>query len=74
MPHPSSLANLTPRATRPPEQIADAVRECLKHVPADKLVFAPDCGLSQTARWAAKKKLASMCAGVAIVKKELGLA
>jgi 5-methyltetrahydropteroyltriglutamate--homocysteine methyltransferase len=57
-----------------PEQIADAVRACLKHAPADKLVFAPDCGLSQTARWAAKKKLASMCAGVEIVKKELGLA
>jgi 5-methyltetrahydropteroyltriglutamate--homocysteine methyltransferase len=45
----------------------------LKHAPADKLVFAPDCGLSQTARWAAKKKLASMCAGVEIVKRELGL-
>jgi len=56
-----------------PEQIADAVRACLKHAPADKLVFAPDCGLSQTARWAAKKKLSSMCAGVEIVKKELGL-
>ncbi len=57
-----------------PEQIADAVRACLKHAPADKLVFAPDCGLSQTARWAAKKKLANMVAGVAIVKKEMGLA
>ena len=56
-----------------PEQIADAVRACLKHAPADKLVFAPDCGLSQTARWAAKKKLASMVAGVGIVKRELGL-
>ena len=55
-----------------PEQIADAVRACLKHAPADKLVFAPDCGLSQTARWAAKKKLASMCAGVGIVRNELG--
>ena len=55
------------------QQIADAVRACLKHAPADKLVFAPDCGLSQTARWAAKKKLASMCAGVEIVKKELGI-
>lgn len=56
-----------------PENVAEAVRACLKHAPADKLVFAPDCGLSQTARWAAKKKLANMVAGVAIVKRELGI-
>ena len=56
-----------------PEQIADAVRACLKHASADRLVFAPDCGLSQTARWAAKKKLANMVAGVQNVRRELGL-
>jgi 5-methyltetrahydropteroyltriglutamate--homocysteine methyltransferase len=56
-----------------PEQIADAVRACLKYAPAEKLVFAPDCGLSQTARWAAKKKLANMVAGVHNVRRELGL-
>ena len=55
------------------EDIANRVRLCLQHAPADRLVFAPDCGLSQTARWAAKRKLASMCEGVGIVKKELGL-
>jgi 5-methyltetrahydropteroyltriglutamate--homocysteine methyltransferase len=54
-----------------PEQIADAVRASLKFAPADRLVFAPDCGLSQTARWAAKKKLANMVAGVEMVRKEL---
>jgi len=54
-------------------QIADAVRACLKHAPAEKLVFAPDCGLSQTARWAARQKLANMVAGVAQVKKDLKL-
>ncbi|MEZ0275990.1 MAG: methionine synthase [Roseimicrobium sp.] len=56
-----------------PEQVADAVRASLKFAPADRLVFAPDCGLSQTARWAAKKKLANMVAGVEIVRKELGM-
>jgi 5-methyltetrahydropteroyltriglutamate--homocysteine methyltransferase len=55
-----------------PENVADRVRLCLKHAPADRLVFAPDCGLSQTARWAAKQKLANMVAGVRLVKKELG--
>jgi 5-methyltetrahydropteroyltriglutamate--homocysteine methyltransferase len=57
-----------------PQDIAGRVRLCLKHAPADRLVFAPDCGLSQTARWAAKQKLANMVAGVRLVKKELGIA
>jgi 5-methyltetrahydropteroyltriglutamate--homocysteine methyltransferase len=54
-----------------PQQVADAVRACLQHAPADRLVFAPDCGLSQTARWAAKQKLASLVTGVEIVRKSL---
>jgi 5-methyltetrahydropteroyltriglutamate--homocysteine methyltransferase len=56
-----------------PEDVAARVRRCLKHAPAERLVFAPDCGLSQTARWAARQKLQAMVAGVRIVKKELGL-
>ena len=56
-----------------PKDVADRVRLCLKYAPADRLVFAPDCGLSQTARWAAKQKLANMCVGVAIVRKEMGI-
>lgn len=55
------------------DNISSAVRECLKHAPAERLVFAPDCGLSQTARWAAKQKLANMVAGVQRVRGELGL-
>jgi 5-methyltetrahydropteroyltriglutamate--homocysteine methyltransferase len=57
-----------------PSDVAERVRLCLKHAPAEKLSFAPDCGLSQTARWAARQKLANMVSGVAIVRKELGLA
>lgn len=56
-----------------PEDIAQRVRLCLKHASADRLVFAPDCGLSQTARWAAREKLRNLVAGIRIVKKELGL-
>ncbi len=51
-----------------PDDIAARVRACLKHTPPEKLAFAPDCGLSQTARWAAKQKLANMVAGVVQVK------
>jgi 5-methyltetrahydropteroyltriglutamate--homocysteine methyltransferase len=56
-----------------PAEIADRVRLCLRHAPADRLVFAPDCGLSQTARWAAQPKLRNMVAGVRQVRGELGL-
>jgi 5-methyltetrahydropteroyltriglutamate--homocysteine methyltransferase len=52
--------------------VAERVRRCLKYAPADRLVFAPDCGLSQTARWAAKQKLINMVEGVKVVRKELG--
>ena len=56
-----------------PAEIADRVRLCLRHAPADRLVFAPDCGLSQTARWAAQPKLRNLVAGVRQVREELGL-
>src|SRR6195256_2505580 len=56
-----------------PSDVAERVRLCLKHAPAERLSFAPDCGLSQTARWAARQKLNNMVSGVAIVRNELGL-
>jgi 5-methyltetrahydropteroyltriglutamate--homocysteine methyltransferase len=56
-----------------PRDIADRVRLCLKHAPAERLVLAPDCGLSQTARWAARQKLANMVEGVKLVRAELGI-
>jgi len=55
------------------QDVADRVKLCLKHAPADRLSFAPDCGLSQTARWAAKQKLRHMVEGVRKVKAELGI-
>ena len=53
------------------ENVADRVKACLKYAPADRLSFAPDCGLSQTARWAAKKKLRNMVDGVLSVRQSL---
>jgi 5-methyltetrahydropteroyltriglutamate--homocysteine methyltransferase len=55
------------------EDVAERVRRCLKFAPPERLAFAPDCGLSQTARWAAKQKLKNMVEGVRIVRRELGL-
>ncbi len=49
----------------------ERIRLCLQHASADRLSVAPDCGLSQTARWAAKQKLNHMVAGAMNVRKSL---
>ena len=56
-----------------PEDIASRVRDCLKYATPERLSFAPDCGLSQTARWAARLKLQNMVRGVKMVRTELGI-
>lgn len=54
-----------------PEDVAERIRITLEHVPAEKLTLTPDCGFSQTARWAARAKLRSMVEGTKLVRQEL---
>ena len=56
-----------------PEDVAERVKLCLQYAPAERLAFAPDCGLSQTARWASKLKLRNLVAGVQIVREARGI-
>lgn len=56
-----------------PADIAWRVRRCIQFAPPERLSFAPDCGLSQTARWAARLKLQNLVSGVKQVRRELGL-
>lgn len=53
------------------EEVADRIRAALRSVPAEKLWVVPDCGWSQTARWATVRKLRAMVDGAAIVRREL---
>ncbi|HET6382750.1 MAG TPA: cobalamin-independent methionine synthase II family protein [Armatimonadota bacterium] len=55
------------------DDVSDRVRRCLQFAPPERLSLAPDCGLSQTARWAARAKLNNMVEGVRSVRKEIGL-
>lgn len=55
----------------PAEIVADRIRQLLAYVPAERLTITPDCGMSQTARWAAQRKLEAMVAGTRIVRREL---
>jgi 5-methyltetrahydropteroyltriglutamate--homocysteine methyltransferase len=50
------------------EDVAERIRKVLPYVPAEKLAVAPDCGLSQTARWATRLKLKAMCEGAKLVR------
>jgi 5-methyltetrahydropteroyltriglutamate--homocysteine methyltransferase len=54
-----------------PEAVASRVREALEHVPAERLVVAPDCGMKYLPREVAFAKLQAMAAGTEIVRREL---
>jgi 5-methyltetrahydropteroyltriglutamate--homocysteine methyltransferase len=50
------------------DDIVKRIELCLKYVAADRLAVAPDCGLSQTARWASRQKLINMVKGARLVR------
>jgi 5-methyltetrahydropteroyltriglutamate--homocysteine methyltransferase len=54
-----------------PDEVAGRIRAALKHVPAERLVLAPDCGMKYLTREAAFGKLKALAAGAALVRKEL---
>ena len=54
-----------------PEDVVTRIKKCLQYVPPEKLSVAPDCGLSQTARWAARQKLVNMVKGAQLVRNQL---
>jgi len=54
-----------------PEDVEERIRRCLRHVPPERLSVSPDCGLSQTARWAASGKLDALAAGARSVRESL---
>ena len=55
----------------PVDLLESKINECLNYVNAERLVLTPDCGLSQTARWAAKKKLINMCEAARNIRDSL---
>lgn len=53
------------------EDVVERIQLCLKYAPPNKLSVAPDCGLSQTARWAAKQKLRNMVLGAKELRSKI---
>jgi 5-methyltetrahydropteroyltriglutamate--homocysteine methyltransferase len=58
-----------------PEDIAELIREALKHIPPERLIISSDCGMGREGmgRRHAAYKMVSMVLGTNIVKRELGL-
>jgi len=54
-----------------PEVVAARIRQALAHVPAERIVVAPDCGMKYLPRALAFAKLQAMVAGAAIVREEI---
>lgn len=53
------------------DDVTERIKRCLQYIPAEKLSVAPDCGLSQTARWASRQKLVNMVEGAKVVRGKL---
>ena len=51
--------------------VAQRIRAGLKHVPVDRLVPAPDCGMKYLPRDVAFGKLKALADGAAIVRREV---
>jgi 5-methyltetrahydropteroyltriglutamate--homocysteine methyltransferase len=54
-----------------PEDVEERIRSCLRYIAPERLSVSPDCGLSQTARWAAQEKLANMVEGARRVRESV---
>jgi 5-methyltetrahydropteroyltriglutamate--homocysteine methyltransferase len=54
-----------------PRRVAERIRRGLKHVPAERLIPAPDCGMKYLPREVAFGKLKALADGAAIVRAEL---
>ena len=54
-----------------PEAVATRIREALRHVPPERLMVGPDCGMKYLARGAAYAKLQAMVEAARLVRAEL---
>jgi 5-methyltetrahydropteroyltriglutamate--homocysteine methyltransferase len=68
------VLNLGDLTIETPELVVERIRRALRHVPANRLVVAPDCGMKYLPRDVAVGKLRTMVQGRNLVREELGAA
>jgi 5-methyltetrahydropteroyltriglutamate--homocysteine methyltransferase len=65
------VLNLADPAIETADTVAARVRAALRHMPAERLVPAPDCGMKYLTRRVAFDKLKALADGAAIVRREI---
>jgi 5-methyltetrahydropteroyltriglutamate--homocysteine methyltransferase len=65
------VLDLNDPAVESAAEVAARLRQALAHIPAERLVAAPDCGMKYLPRATAFGKLQALAAGAAIVRREL---
>jgi 5-methyltetrahydropteroyltriglutamate--homocysteine methyltransferase len=65
------VLDLSDMTIETPEIVAARIRRALEHVPAERVVVAPDCGMKYLPREVAFGKMCAMVAGTKIVRREL---
>jgi 5-methyltetrahydropteroyltriglutamate--homocysteine methyltransferase len=65
------VLDLSDMQVETPETVAARIRRALPHVPAERIVIAPDCGLKYLPREIAFRKMQAMVEGAKIVRSEV---
>ncbi len=65
------VIDLSDMTVETPEIVAARIRKALPHVPAERIIVAPDCGMKYLPRAVAFGKMKAMVDGAAIVRREL---
>ncbi len=65
------VIDLSDMTIETPQIVADRIRRALAHVPAERIVVAPDCGMKYLPRAVAYGKMQAMAEGAALVRREL---
>jgi 5-methyltetrahydropteroyltriglutamate--homocysteine methyltransferase len=55
-----------------PEDVAERLRLCARHIPVERLSAVPDCGFFPVPRWVAAEKLRRLVQGTRLFRKEIG--
>ena len=68
------VLDLSDNTVETAEVVAERIRRALAHVPAERIVVAPDCGMKYLPRDVAFGKMQAMVAGAALVRAEVASA
>jgi 5-methyltetrahydropteroyltriglutamate--homocysteine methyltransferase len=65
------VIDLSDMTVETPRIVAERIRAALRHVPPDRVVVAPDCGMKYLPRAVAYGKMQAMAEGAALVRREI---